>query len=280
MAEAVSELVRAFYEELPFNMFSDVEAQTRFIQERDVIREQFPVLVPHLSFGRSVLDVGCGTGWLANNVQRRFPCRVTGLDFNPVAIERARETAAGANLKTRFIVSDVFEFVPEASFDVVLSFGALHHTRDCQAAVRHVLEKCLSAGGIALIGLYHHYGRAPFLNHFRDMRSRGVAEDDMLRAFIHLHTAIADDEVLARSWFRDQVLHPHETQHTLEEMSEVVSAVGGRIIACSVNGFNPIDDPQSLFAAERDLGREGEAALRAGRYYPGFFYFLAEMPPA
>lgn len=76
----------------------------------------------------SVLDLGCGTGsesmYLAG---RGFD--VVGVDFTPVAIDRARGSAdrAGVADRCRFEVGDVTAPVPGVSgpFDVVLDFGAL-----------------------------------------------------------------------------------------------------------------------------------------------------------
>ena len=44
------------------------------------------------------------------------------------------------------------------------------------------------------------------------------------------------------SWFRDQVLHPHETQHTFEEMIPIFESIDFKIIATSINKFERIDN--------------------------------------
>ena len=50
------------------------------------------------------------------------------------------------------------------------------------------------------------------------------------------------DEVMLRSWFRDQVLHPHETQHTVEEVLPWIKAAGLEPRTTSVNEFRPVTD--------------------------------------
>lgn len=44
----------------------------------------------------SVLDVGCGTGMLSEQLLSAFPsCRLTGVDLSPAMVERARARLAG-----------------------------------------------------------------------------------------------------------------------------------------------------------------------------------------
>ncbi|MBA3657699.1 MAG: hypothetical protein H0W69_10150, partial [Gemmatimonadaceae bacterium] len=85
-----------------------------------------------------------------------------------------------------------------------------------------------------------------------------------------------DDEEHLRSWFRDQVLHPHESQHTLKEMAQLISEEGATVVSTSINRFQPIEDMNELFILEQEMERAGEEALRKKRYFPGFFTFLVE----
>ena len=153
------------------------------------------------------------------------------------------------------------------------SIGVLHHTDNCQAAVRRCCETFVRPGGHVFIGLYHLHGRRPFLEHFRRMRDTGASEDQMLAAYRKLHPL--SDETHLRSWFRDQVLHPHETQHTLVEMLAILDATGMRLVATSINAFAAIADVREVVAMEASLEQIGKDRLAAGQYYPGFFAFLA-----
>jgi hypothetical protein len=63
----------------------------------------------------------------------------------------------------------------------------------------------------------------------------------------------------ARSWFRDQVMHPHETQHTLREISEWLTGAGLTLQSTSINAFAPIGDVALLFAQE-PVSANGRAA--------------------
>lgn len=73
------------------------------------------------------IDLGCGTG--ANVVhlaQEGFD--VTGVDFSPVALGKARERARAANASCRFVEADLTSSPlrrVEGTFDLLLDFGTL-----------------------------------------------------------------------------------------------------------------------------------------------------------
>src|SRR3954470_21796907 len=82
-----------------------------------------------------VLDVATGSGNAALAAARRF-CDVTGVDYVPELIERARERAAAKRMTIDFRVGDA-EALPfeDASFDVVLStVGAMFAPNQEQTA--------------------------------------------------------------------------------------------------------------------------------------------------
>lgn len=268
--------VLEFYKELPFNCQESVADQARAIRDRDSLAA-YPVLAPLLQQHARVLEVGSGTGWLANSIAFRYRCPVAGIDFNPVAIERAAAVARELGLAPDFRVEDLFLYEPQQPFDLVISLGVLHHTDDCRAGVARVFERFVAPNGHAFIGLYHSHGRQPFLDYFAQMQAAGASEDEMFAHYRRIQPQLKD-AVQARSWFRDQVLHPHETQHTLAEMLEVMEESGVELVATSINRFEPIKSIKRLIEQEKGYRAIAEKRLREGRYFPGFFLFLARKP--
>lgn len=270
--------VLAFYRELPFNHRRDAQTQAERLRAADPARG-YPPLVTALRARPRLLDVGCGTGWLPNAAALHHRCPAHGVDFNPVAVDRAREVAGLLGVPVSFDVADLFTYRPTPRFDLVTSLGVLHHTDDCTGGLVHIGQSMVAEGGRMIIGLYHEHARGPFLAHFDRMRRRGASEDAMYAEFRRLRTggaAETDDDTFLRSWFRDQVLHPHETRHTLAEMLPVLADLGFTLESTSVNGFGPLpDDPGELRYRERALAHEARRALAAGRYDPGFFLFQA-----
>ena len=79
-----------------------------------------------------------------------------GVDLSAAAEGAARNLAGREFVAFQ---SDVFAlpFAPE-SFDIIYSIGVLHHTPDCEAAVK-MLEKYLKPGGLLVVWLYSGYNK-------------------------------------------------------------------------------------------------------------------------
>jgi 2-polyprenyl-3-methyl-5-hydroxy-6-metoxy-1,4-benzoquinol methylase len=268
--------VLTFYRRLPFNFYGDLELAAAAVRSKDSLLN-YPVLLPILKSGVTVLDVGCGAGWLVNGINfhyARYGTSAVGVDFNATAIDQARAVASRLGIRSEFLESDLFHHRPVNRYDVVTSIGVLHHTNDCVAGMRHVFRHCIKPGGHAFIGLYHKYGRRPFLDHFDSLKARGWSEPELLGEFIALHPG-GRDPVHELSWFYDQVMHPHETQHTLEEAIGVLHAEGMELVATSINRFEPFTTEAELVAQERMYHVIALEKLQQRRYFPGFFVFLA-----
>jgi SAM-dependent methyltransferase len=132
---------------------TQLDNANRNLSERDFIRKTG--LKPQDLKGKLVLDVGCGMGRFAE-VVTRWGARVVGIDLS-VAAE-----VAVKNLADREFVgfqADVFAlpFAPE-TFDCIYSMGVLHHTPDCEKAVK-VLPQYLKPGGTLVVWLYSGYNK-------------------------------------------------------------------------------------------------------------------------
>ena len=266
-----------FYKTLPFNFYSSATDASLAIARRNQIRD-YPNLEKIL--GREtpldVLDVGCGAGWFVNSCAMFYPHRIMGIDFNPKAVRQARAVSrlGPGRGDVTIEVADVFVFEPPRRFDVINSLGVLHHTRDCHGAIRRATT-WLSSGGYFHLGLYHSYSRRPFLDHFKRMQEDGRSVAEMFEEFRKLKFGLTDD-VHLYSWFRDQVIHPHETQHSYEEIAALLESQGMQIRSTSINRFKALPSLQELIGMEKKLEPYAQKRLRQGYYLPGFFTILAQ----
>jgi SAM-dependent methyltransferase len=105
-------------------------------------------LLPLLQPGLSLLDVGCGEGWITRDLARLVaPGRVIGIDTSADVIERAR---AGGDIPDNlaFETADLFDLrYPAGSFDVVHLHQVLHHLSDPAGALR-ALARVTRPGGL------------------------------------------------------------------------------------------------------------------------------------
>jgi SAM-dependent methyltransferase len=105
--------------------------------------------------GLKVLEIGVGMGadyleWL------KAGAAATGVDLSPPSIERARQRCVLAGYRPDLQVADA-ESLPfdDDSFDVVYSYGVMHHSPDTAQCVGEA-RRVLRPGGRASIMIYHH----------------------------------------------------------------------------------------------------------------------------
>jgi SAM-dependent methyltransferase len=104
-----------------------------------------------LRAGERVLDVACGSGNAALAAARRF-CQVTGVDYVPALLERARERAQAERLEATFQEGDAEALpFPDASFDVVLSTCGAMFAPDQEQTASELLRVCRPGGRIGMV---------------------------------------------------------------------------------------------------------------------------------
>lgn len=129
----------------------DAHARSRYSLEPHIIDfAQF-----QSSCGRRVLEIGVGMGadyleWL------KAGAVAAGVDLSAASIERARQRCVLAGYQPDLRVADA-ESLPfdDDSFDVVYSYGVLHHSPDTAQCIREA-RRVLKPGGRVSIMVYGH----------------------------------------------------------------------------------------------------------------------------
>jgi len=113
--------------------------------------------------GKDVLEVGVGMGADHAEWARVGPRTLSGVDLTPRAVEHTKARLACEGLVSDLRVADA-EMLPydDASFDLVYSWGVLHHSPDPPRAIREVF-RVLRPGGTARIMIYHQWSLVGYM---------------------------------------------------------------------------------------------------------------------
>jgi SAM-dependent methyltransferase len=125
-----------------------------------------PYIIPFADFagsrGKRVLEIGVGLG--ADH--QRFAesgAELYGIDLTDRAVEHTRRRLADFHLVSKLGVGDAERLgFPDNFFDMVFSWGVLHHTPDTQRAVAEV-HRVLKPGGTAKVMIYHKWSLVGYM---------------------------------------------------------------------------------------------------------------------
>ncbi|MGB3747238.1 MAG: class I SAM-dependent methyltransferase [Rhodanobacter sp.] len=104
--------------------------------------------------GLSFLDIGCGSGLSALAAVRLGARCVVGVDIDPDSVQAATRVFArfAPGLSADFDTCSVLEMTPESfgTFDLVYSWGVLHHTGDMVRAIETAASLVAPQGELCL----------------------------------------------------------------------------------------------------------------------------------
>jgi len=195
----------------------------------ELCRYRYLGLEPSMK-GARLIDVGCGTGHRVMPLAKHFGAReYVGLDHSSASLAVARTLATELDLNATLQEADLFALpFPDASFDIVISQGVLHHTSDPWRGFRELVRIC-RPGGFVNIFLYNKWNH--WRHNLQKARVNRLAGDDLEKRFAVAHRWYGAKPVEQMTpsdiaGFFDQYCHPHKSDHTVEETLTEFAAAG------------------------------------------------------
>jgi 2-polyprenyl-3-methyl-5-hydroxy-6-metoxy-1,4-benzoquinol methylase len=108
--------------------------------------------------GKKVLEIGCGIGTDTANFARAG-AHVTAIDLSEKSLKVAKQRAEINGLDIKFYQGNAEELdkiVPIEAYDLIYSFGAIHHTVSPVEILKQI-KKYLAPEGVIKIMVYHRF---------------------------------------------------------------------------------------------------------------------------
>src|SRR5271154_771228 len=180
--------------------------------------------------GKKVLEIGCGIGTDTINFARAG-AQVTTVDLSDKSMELARKRAAVFGVEDRIDfrpgnAEQLSTFVPEQKFDLIYSFGVIHHTPHPEAVMEE-LRKYAHPGTTLKIMVYHR----------RSWKVLWLLATEGRGKFWKL------DDIVARS-SEAQTGCPVTYSYSRAEGRELLESHGFRVIDVSVDHIFPYRIPE------------------------------------
>ncbi|MCU7844393.1 MAG: class I SAM-dependent methyltransferase [Candidatus Thiodiazotropha sp. (ex Monitilora ramsayi)] len=241
--DKVTSKVRAFYETYPYPPGGAVDTDGYHARLLLSYIER-----PENATGKlQVLEAGSGRALNLLAAARLQPdVAFTGIDINRVAIREAQQKAVALGLENlQFAEGDLLNpaSIPTVpgGYDLILSYGVIHHLSDPQAGLAHLRGRLAAHGAVGMM-VDGSYGRQP-LDRFRDalaflerddesVSSRDtaralskIAEQTLFKGNYWQGTSSSDDVE-----FADRCLHVHENSYDIESINRLLADSGLRFI--------------------------------------------------
>jgi ubiquinone/menaquinone biosynthesis C-methylase UbiE len=224
---SVAQDVHDFYKSYPFPQLTAAERRRHLPFE--ICKYKF-LGIDKAMPGARVLDVGCGTARHMLLMKHFGVSEYVGLDRSSASLQIARQVAEEEEFdRFRPLEGDLFRVpFPDDTFDVVVSWGVLHHTPDPYRGLAEMVRVCRKGGFVAVF-LYNRW------NHwkFNRQKQRILAEagEDMEARFQlaqRLYGTKSVDEMTKSELltFYDRYCHPYKSDHTYGEILEWFRKLG------------------------------------------------------
>jgi SAM-dependent methyltransferase len=142
--------VASGYDAALYEVIAEAEPRSFWFRARN--RLIVSTLRRHFPSAQSLLEVGCGTGFVLSALREAFPeLRLVGVELFAEGLEVARRRLPDVEL----VQVDAARMPYEEEFDVVGAFDVLEHVEDDVAALQAIRKAMRPAGGAVLLVPQH-----------------------------------------------------------------------------------------------------------------------------
>jgi len=117
--------------------------------------------IARINPAETVLDIGCGSGFVAYDIANQSRARVTGIDINKTYIQNAREKRSHPNVN--YICGNVLYDLPQSHHDVIVLSNVLEHIEDRIGFLKQVSERCSPNRWLIRVPLFERDWRVPLM---------------------------------------------------------------------------------------------------------------------
>jgi SAM-dependent methyltransferase len=97
-----------------------------------------------------MVELGCGSGHLVEEIYKRTHCRITGVDFSRIALDKAKIRLKDYPID--FILSDANNTnIPSCSVDMVICSGIIEHISDINSIFKEIRRILKPKGYIFIV---------------------------------------------------------------------------------------------------------------------------------
>lgn len=203
-----------------------------------------------------ILDAGCGTGAMITNLAAALPeARFTGIDFTKQSLIKAQSLSEERELQNIRLLEDNLLNLKisqnKERFDMIYSWGVLHHTADAKQAFLNT-AKLLKPNGLYRCGIYGEYGNETRRNlraSIKELFNGKPLEEkiDLVRKWLKANPELLKGYVTepqiplsnfdkqehplnSDAYIADEFLHVHENHFTLAEIAAWYKEAGLKIV--------------------------------------------------